>query len=125
MLAVIGMISRYLLGLAYLVFGLNYFFNFIPTPEFHSPAKEFMGILFTTNFMLTVKIIEISCAVLLLIGLFPRLAAVILMPISVNILLFHTLIEQASPIVGIVLVSVNFLILVGYFEDFKAVFKAN
>lgn len=116
-------IPRYLLGLAYVVFGLNFFFKFIPLPDMEGDAKVFMGILFASNFLLVVKIIEIAAGAMILLGVFSKLALIFLMPISVSILLFHTLIEQGNPVISIVLVSFNFISFFAYTEDLKSIFK--
>ncbi len=45
----VTMIARVLLGLVFLVFGLNKFLNFFPLgPMPAGPAGQFMGALFTT-----------------------------------------------------------------------------
>ena len=46
---IVTIIARYLLGLVFLVFGLNKFFNFIPSgPMPPGAAGQFMGALFST-----------------------------------------------------------------------------
>lgn len=116
-------IPRFLLAFIYVVLGLNFFFNFIPLPDMQGDAKVFMGILINSNIMLIVKIIEIVGGLMLFLGIFSKLALILLMPISVNILLFHTLIAQDNPILSIILVSFNFISLFAYTEDLKSIFK--
>ncbi|TAE68504.1 MAG: DoxX family membrane protein [Bacteroidetes bacterium] len=122
-MAIVLGIPRYLLGLAYIVFGLNFFFKFIPLPDMSGDGKAFMDILINNNFMLVVKIIEIVGGVMLLLGIFSKLALFLLMPISVNILLFHTMISQDSPVMGIILVSLNFISFFAYREDLQGIFR--
>ncbi len=122
-MGIILSIPRYLLGLIYVVFGLNFFFNFIPLPDMTGDAKSFMTILINSKFLLVVKIIEITAGVMLLLGIFSKLGLILLMPISVNILLFHLMIEQGNPIVSIVVVSLNFISFFAYWADLKNIFN--
>lgn len=84
--------ARILLGLIYFVFGLNFFFHFIPgSAQPEGKAAAFLGGLFQSGYFFPmVKIIEVLAGVLLLLGFFTPLLLVILMPITINILLFHT-----------------------------------
>ena len=43
-------ISRILLGLIFVVFGLNGFLHFIPTHQFQGVAGQFIGAIFTSHF---------------------------------------------------------------------------
>lgn len=118
----IEIVVRYLLALVYLVFGLNYFLHFIPMPPMSGTPGTYMGILFTSNYLLIVKILEVSAGVLLALNLYTRLAALILLPISVNILLFHVLIA-GNPAMSIVILLLNVALLYFYAEDLKGIFR--
>ncbi len=120
-----SLVSRYLLGFVYVVFGLNGFLNFIPLPAFTGNPAEFMKVIYSTGFLHFVKGLEIVAGLTLLSNQFARLGAIILMPISINVLLFHAVIEAGNPVMGLVLVALNTLILVGYYEDFKGILKQN
>lgn len=91
-------IARILLGLIYFVFGLNFFFHFIPGGAQPSgKAAAFLGGLFQTGYVFQlVKIIEITAGALLLIGRYVPLVLVVLMPISLNIFLFHSVLEPTG-----------------------------
>jgi len=84
-------IGRFLLGLIFLVFGLNGFFHFIPMPPPSGVAGQFLGSMFVTKYLLFVFAIQLIGGVLLLINRYVPLALTILAPIIVNILLFHSL----------------------------------
>jgi len=84
-------IGRSLLGLIFLVFGLNGFFHFIPMPPPSGVAGQFLGSMFVTKYLLFVFVIQLIGGVLLLINRYVPLALTILAPIIVNILLFHSL----------------------------------
>ncbi len=115
---------RILLGLVYTVFGLNYFLHFIPMQPMPGDAGVYAGLLYTSKILLFVKLIEVVAGIALLTNQYSRLAAILLAPISVNILLFHLLIA-GQPAMAIVLVLVNAAVLYAYKEDFKGALKRN
>src|ERR1700739_691402 len=84
-------IARFLLGLIFLVFGLNGFFNFLPMPPPTGVAGQFMGALFVSHSLIVIFAIQLIGAVLLLLNRYVPLALTLLAPIIVNILLFHLL----------------------------------
>lgn len=89
-------ISRYLLGLIFLTFGLNGFLHFIPMPPPTGTAGQFFGALFVSRFYVVIFFLQIVGAVLLLINRYVPLALTILGPIIVNILCFHILMAPAG-----------------------------
>jgi putative oxidoreductase len=93
---ILNNISRFLLGLIFLVFGLNGFLHFIPMPPPSGVAAQFLGSMFVTKYLLFVFAIQLIGGVLLLINRYVPLALTILGPIIVNILLFHTLMNPAG-----------------------------
>ena len=84
-------VSRFLLGLIFLVFGLNGFLHFIPMPPPSGVAGQFLGAMFVSNYLLVVSGLQVISGALLLIDRYVPLALTILGPIIVNILLFHGL----------------------------------
>jgi len=81
-----------LLGLLFLVFGLNYFLNFIPMPPGPpegSPPALFMGALVPTGYLAFVKVLEILGGILVAIPRTRNLGLLVLGPIVVNILAFQ------------------------------------
>jgi putative oxidoreductase len=89
-------ISRLLLGLIFLVFGLNGFLHFIPAPMPTGIAGQFVGALFISHFLTIVFALELAAGVLLLANRFIVLAIAILAPILVNIVLFHACMAPAG-----------------------------
>jgi hypothetical protein len=88
---IITVIARLLLGLIFLVFGLNGFLHFIPASLPSGTAGQFIGALFVSNYLVVVFLLQLIPAVLLLINRYVPLALTLLGPIIVNILLFHLL----------------------------------
>jgi uncharacterized membrane protein YphA (DoxX/SURF4 family) len=83
------LISRVLLGLMFLVFGLNGFLNFIPAPPPTGVAGQFIGAMFVSHYLAVVFALEIVAGVLLLANRFVLSALTVLAPVLVNIILFH------------------------------------
>jgi putative oxidoreductase len=89
-------ISRFLLGLIFLVFGLNGFLHFIPMPPPSGVAGQFLGAMFVSKYLLVVSGLQVISGGLLLINRYVPLALTILGPIIVNILLFHALMSPVG-----------------------------
>ncbi len=89
-------IARLLLGLIFLVFGLNGFLHFIPLPPPSGVAGQFMGALFVSHLLAVVFALQIAGGALLLANRFVPLALALLAPVIVNIVLFHALMEPSG-----------------------------
>ena len=95
-------IARFLLGLIFLVFGLNGFLHFIPASMPSGTAGQFVGALFVSNYLVVVFLFQLISAVLLLINRYVPLALTLLAPIIVNILLFHILMAPSGLLLAII-----------------------
>jgi len=85
-------IARYLLGLMFLVFGLNGFLHFIPAqPMPKGLALQYVSALGQSHYMVPVFLLQVVGGALLLLNRFVPLALVLLGPVIVNILLYHLL----------------------------------
>lgn len=121
-----SLISRYLLGVIYFVFGLNGFLQFLPMPPLPEPAMNFLGGLMGSGYFFPfLKGAEVLMAVLLLSGFAVPFAMVVLAPITINILLFHFVLtpglqNSALPIVMVVL---SLLAAYNYQDRFAPLFK--
>jgi putative oxidoreductase len=91
-----AMISRLLMGIIFLVFGLNGFLHFIPIPPMEGVAGQFMGALYTSNYLIIIFLLQLIPAILLLINRNVPLALTLLGPIIVNILCFHIFMAPAG-----------------------------
>ena len=114
------MIVRILLGLIFLVFGLNGFLNFLPAPPMPEAAGAFAGALAATGYMFPlIKGIEVLVGILLLTNKFVPLALIILAPITVNIVLFHAVLAPAGVALPIVILLLHLYLA----STYKAVYK--
>ena len=108
-----SVIARFLLGLIFLVFGLNGFFHFIPMPPPTGVAGQFMGALFVSQYLVVVFALQLIGAVLLLINRYVPLALAILAPIIFNILLFHLLMAPSGLPLALVATTLWILVFLG------------
>ena len=90
------LIARILLGLLFLVFGLNGFLHFIPMPPPTGLAGQYMGALFLSHYLAVVFALEAVGGLLLLLNRYVPLALVLLGPVLVNIVLFHACLAPAG-----------------------------
>jgi uncharacterized membrane protein YphA (DoxX/SURF4 family) len=97
-------ISRILLGALLVVFGLNDIFGFVPQPAPAPQAIHFLtGLATAAYFFPLLKLVEISCGLLLLSNRFTNLAVVALVPITMNIYAFHLFLDPGGIPVATVL----------------------
>ena len=89
-------IARYLLGLIFLVFGLNGFLNFLHMPQPTGVAAQFIGAIFVSHFYVVIFLLQIVPALLLLANRYVPLALTILGPIIFNIVCFHAFMAPAG-----------------------------
>lgn len=92
----ISTFARILLGLLFVIFGLNGFLNFIPTPLPPGPASQFMGAMFVSRFYTVVFLTQIVGGLLLLANRHVPVGLLLLGPVLVNILAFHIFMAPAG-----------------------------
>ena len=118
-------IVRVLLGLMFLVFGLNGFLNFIPAPKDLPPDLVTVSTgLMKGGYMTVVSATEILVALLLLTNLFVPLALALLAPIVVGIITFHIAIAPATIVPGIVVLVMELYLAWAYRGAFRPMLQA-
>ncbi len=90
------LIARNLLGLIFLVLGLNGFLHFLPTPPMPGLAGQYLTVLVVSHYMVLVFLLQLIGAALLLANRYVPLALTLLGPILVNILQFHSLMAPSG-----------------------------
>ena len=93
---ILTVIARSLLGLIFVVFGLNAFLHFITMPPPQGLAGDFMKALFVSHYFYVVAVLQIVGGALCLLGRFVPLGLTLLGPVIVNILLFHIFLEPSG-----------------------------
>ncbi len=117
-------ISRILLGFIYLVFGLDYFLHFIPYQPNHTGRvaafkEALMGIGY---FYPMIKSIQIAGGISMLVNRYAPFFAVVLFPISVNVLLYHTILVPSGWLMGVLLIVPNLFLGFAYWEYYSGMF---
>ena len=98
------LIARILLGIIFVVFGLNGFLQFLPQPEMPQAAIAFFGVA-ASGFMLpTLFATQLVGGALLLLGMVP-LGVVILAPVIVHIVEFHVFLAPGGLPLAIVVAA--------------------
>src|SRR5262249_24959974 len=122
---IVTAIVRILLGLMFLVFGLNGFLNFMPPPK--DLPKEIitvMGALMQAGYMTVVSGAEVLIAVLLLTNRFVPLALALLAPIVVGFLTFHIFRAPATIVPGVVVTAMELYLAWAYRGAFRPMLQA-
>ena len=118
------LIARFLLGIIFLVFGLNGFLHFIPNqPMPAGPAMQFLGALSATNYMTVVFLIQIIGGLLLLVNRYVPLALVLLGPVIVNIALFHAFMAPSGLPLAFVVILLWLLVAYSVRSAFGGIFQ--
>ncbi len=118
-------IVRMLLGFILIIFGLNKLVSeaFIPLPELPKKAGDFMTSLGATGYVLkTVGIIEILIGILLLLKKWVAFGLIILVPISLNILLFHLFLDVSGIGGALLVASLNGILIYKHWAQYKSLF---
>lgn len=113
-------IARILLGLIFVVFGLNGFLHFIPMPPpAGEAARQFGTALATTGYFQVIFLLQIVGGALVLLGWVP-LGLTILCPVIVNIVLFHVFMSPGLALPVVVCLLALFLIW-RYWKNFAGI----
>ena len=118
-------IVRIVLGLAFTVFGLNFFLDFIPKPP--PPTGligEYLHVLVTSGYIYVIGGVQLLSGILLLIGRFVPLALTLLGAMIFNILTFHILMDLKGIPPGIVVTLLWAFLVWRYRDRFAGILSA-
>ena len=120
-------IVRTLMGLLFLFASITFLSGMItPPPMADGPLKMFNeGLAASGYFFFLLKITELVCGLLLVIGRFVPLALVVLSPIIINILFVHLFLDRTTLPVAIFLVVANIFLAYCYRDAFKPLLRPN
>jgi hypothetical protein len=122
-LKIASQIARYLLGLIFLVFGLNGFFNFLSMAGPTGIAAQFFGAIFVSHFYVVIFLLQIVPALLLLANRYVPLALTILGPMIFNIVCIHVFMVPAGLPQAIVVTILWFLVAYSVRSAFSGIFQ--
>jgi putative oxidoreductase len=118
--------ARIVLGLIFLVFGLNGFFHFLPQPPMSGPPADFIGALLATGYLFPLlKGTEVITGTLLLSGRLVPLALTVLAPVVVNIVGFHLFLAPSGLPLALVVVALGVFLAWSYRSAFSGILNVN
>ena len=120
---IVGAIARYLLGVGFLFFGSNLFFNFLKGQLPSGPGATFIGLLVSAHYTYVMGALMVVSAILFLVNRFVALGLVLLGPVLVNILMFHILILPDGFQAGVVLTLLWLLVFWQHRAAFAPIFE--
>jgi putative oxidoreductase len=116
-------IVRILLGLILIVFGANKIYSFIPLPQPPQQAGDFMASLADIGYVLTlVAIFEIIIGFLLICRMWVPFVLLLLVPLSLNILLFHLFLDIPAIGTALLVVVLNGILIYKHRLKYKPLF---
>ncbi len=122
---IVSVIARYLLGLIFIVFGLNGFLNFIHQPPPSNPlALQFFIAVGSSHFAAFFFAVQLIGGLLLLSGFFVPLALTVLAAELYNILAFHLTLAPASIAPALIACVLWVLVFLQYRGSFSGILAA-
>ena len=118
-------ILRVVLALILIFFGLNKFidFSFMPLPQLPEGAN-FMSSLSASGYVLPlIGVLEIFIGLLLLFKKWVPFALLVLVPISLNVLLFHLFLDIPRVLPAIIILSINAILIYKYWKSYRPLFQ--
>jgi putative oxidoreductase len=117
------LIARVLLGLIFVIFGLNGFLQFIPSPPLPTGlAGDFTHVFLQSHYVLVVSAFQVVGGALVLINRYVPLGLALLGPVLVNILAYHLLMHPAGIQVGLFTAILWFFLFFHYRKYFASLF---
>lgn len=117
-------ILRMFLGLALIVFGLNKFFDFMNLFEMPTAAANFIESLKTSGYVFyLIAVLEIGVGLLLLLNKWVPFALLVLVPISLNILLFHLFLNVSDAYIAVIIAVLNTILIFKYWKAYRPLFQ--
>lgn len=120
-------VCRFVLGLGFIVFGLNILHPFLPQPPLPdgSLQAQFMAVMGPTHWMTLVGLFQAFGGLFVLLGRTAPLGLALLAPVLVNILAFHVLLAHGVGIApGLVFSSLELFLIYSYRSYFAPLFTA-
>ncbi len=120
---ILTLVARLLLGLIFVVFGLNGFLNFIPMgPMPTGLAGQFIGALVQSHYIWVVAALQLAGGALLLVNRYVPLALVLLGPVIVNIILYHVFLNASGSVPAIVVTILWGIVFYAHRQYFSGIF---
>lgn len=125
MMKIVLIVFRVLLGLLLLFASISYFFNLIPEPIQTGNIKVFNdGLKAATYLMPLVKSLELIVGLAYISGKFMKIANLLLLPISINILFVNIFMMPEGTPIALLLFLGNIFFIYRDWNSYKGIFTA-
>ena len=121
---IVVVIARVLLGLPFLVFGLNALHPFMPVPPMTGDDGALLLLMLHHGWFIFIGALYVIAGLLLLVGRYVPVGLVILGPILVVILLFHATLSPNQMAVPAMLTFLEVFLIYAYWPAFRGIFTA-
>jgi putative oxidoreductase len=121
---ILTLVARVLLGLLFIVFGLNVFLRFLPMPPYPGDGGVLMGLMFRYGWFSLYGFIEMVGGAFVLFGRYVALGLILLGAMIVNILLFHLTLSPSTIGPGVFAAILEIILLYEYRASFKTILSA-
>jgi putative oxidoreductase len=118
-----SVIARLLLGIIFLIFGLNGFLHFLPASPPTGVTAQFVGAIFASGFWVVIFSLQIIPAVLLLMNRYVPLALTLLGPVIVNIFFVHLFMAPSGMPLALLVTTLWIIVYVGVRSAFAGLFQ--
>ena len=116
--------ARLIFGAIFLIFGLNGFLKFLPTPPMSPEAGALLGAFAKTGYFFPmIKIIEIITALMILTNRLSALGTVLIFPILVGITTIHIFLNPEGLPMMIFIHILHGIIAYGYKDIYRPLFQ--
>ncbi len=117
-------IARTFTGLLLIIFGVNFFNNFLGIVFPEGDAASFMNALYETGYFIPMLAVsQIAIGLCLVANVFVPFALLMLIPISVNIILFNFFVAPVNLTLSIALLVSHIFLIYLYIGYYKHLFK--
>jgi uncharacterized membrane protein YphA (DoxX/SURF4 family) len=117
-----ALIARIIMGLIFVIFGLNGFLQFLKGPLPPGPAGQFISVLMSTHYVWLVAGAQVIGGALVLANRYVPLGLAILAPVIVNILAFHALMSPAESQMAILVTICWIIAFIPVRQHFSCIF---
>jgi hypothetical protein len=118
-----ALIARILLGLIFLVFGLNGFLQFIPVGTLPPGlAGQFVSVLLQSHYVFFISFCQLAGGLLLLANRYVPLGLTLLGPVIANILIYHLVLDHRGLPLALVVLILWAILAFRYRQHFAGLF---
>jgi hypothetical protein len=119
----LALLAQLVLGLMFLIFGLDFFLQFIPKGFVPLPvgdAKKFYELLVSSGYMNVVMGLEIAGGIALLTVRWTNLGVLIVGPILVNVLLYHVFLVKGNYEIPGLAIVLSIIVLARHWKEWQS-----